>query len=408
MTAERGFYEPGVFDMRAPRPRPTALAWMTHALATRGKFEHPVLASPGWWRRDERPEANFAASLHGDSPAPYATYVPPRRADAGQPRPILISGATGTLGRAFARLCTTRGIAFRLLSRQDMDITSPESVERALERYQPWAVINAAGYVRVDDAEVDAERCFRENALGPELLAAACGARDVRLVTFSSDLVFGGERRSAYLESNRVQPLNQYGHSKVEAERRVLERMPDALVVRTGAFFGPWDHHNFLTLALGTIARGERFAAVEDVVVSPTYVPDLVHTCLDLLMDEATGVWHLTNEGEVTWAELATQAARLAGLNPRHVEARPLESFGWTAPRPRYSVLASERAQLMPPLTKALERYLEEDEIKPARRVSGGGRAACAECGGTVDEGHGDGRCGLHRKRGDGGVAAGG
>ncbi len=408
VTADRGFYEPGVFDMRAPRPRPTALAWMTHGLATRGSFEHPVLASPGWWRRDARPEANFAASLHGDSPVPYKTFIPTPRPGSEAPHPLLIVGATGTLGRAFARLCTTRGIAFRLLSREDMDIASRESVERALERYQPWAVINAAGYVRVDDAEVDVERCFRENTLGPEVLATVCGAHGVRLVTFSSDLVFGGERNSAYLESNGVRPLNQYGRSKVEAERRVLERMPDALVVRTGAFFGPWDRYNFVTLALGVLARGERFAAVDDVVVSPTYVPDLVHTCLDLLLDEASGVWHLTNAGEVTWAELATQAANLVGLDARRVEGRPLASFGWPAPRPRYSVLASERAAgLMPPLAKALERYLEEDEIKPARRAAGGGRAACAVCGGNADEGHGDGRCGLHRERGDGGVTAG-
>ena len=408
VTAERGFYEPGVFDLRSPRPRPTALAHMTRALATRGTFEHPVLASPGWWRRQERPEANFAASLHGDSTVPYTTYVPPRRAGSEQPQPVLITGATGTLGRAFARLCTTRGIAFRLLSRQDMDIASPQAVERALEQYQPWAVINAAGYVRVDEAEADVERCFRENALGPEILATACAARGVRLVTFSSDLVFGGERREAYRESDAVQPLNQYGRSTVEAERRVLERMPDAMVVRTGAFFGPWDAHNFVTLALGALARGERFAVADDVVVSPTYVPDLVHTCLDLLLDETRGLLHLTNAGEVTWAELATQAARLAGLDPSGVEARPLESFGWAAPRPRYSALASERVGLMPPLTKALERYLEEDELKPARKVAGGGRAACAVCGGTADEGHGDGRCGLHRERGDGGVAAGG
>jgi len=408
VTAERGFYEPGVFDMRAPKPRPTALAHMTHALATRGDFEHPLLDSSGWWRRKERPALNFAATLHGDSPAPHVTWIPNRCAEPAVPRPLLISGATGTLGRAFARLCMSRGIAFQLLSRQEMDIASPESVERALERYQPWAVINASGYVRVDDAEKDVERCFRENAIGPEVLATACAARGVKLVTFSSDLVFGDGQASPFVESSQVQPLNQYGRSKVEAERRVLERLPSALVVRTGAFFGPWDEHNFVTLALGALSRGETFAAADDVVVSPTYVPDLVHASLDLLIDEASGVWHLTNAGEVTWAELARQAAERVGLEPRQVEGRPLASFGWVAARPRYSALVSERGQVMPTLADALGRYLEEDEIKPMQRASGGGRAACAVCGGIDDASHGDGRCGLHRERGDGGVAAGG
>jgi dTDP-4-dehydrorhamnose reductase len=142
--------------------------------------------------------------------------------------------------------------------------------------------------------------------------------------------------------------------------------------------------------------------AADDVVVSPTYVPDLVHTCLDLLIDEASGVWHLTNAGEVTWAELARWAATLSGLDPLNVEGRPLSSFGLAAPRPRFSVLESERAQLMPALSNALERYLEEDEIRPA---AGGGRAQCKVCGGSIDESHGDGRCGVYRERGDGGVA---
>jgi dTDP-4-dehydrorhamnose reductase len=408
VTAERGFYEPGVFDIRAPKPRPTALAHMTRALATEGRYEHPLLDSPGWWRRDARPEANFAAGLHGDTPCPYRVVVNNRSPVVEQPRPLLITGATGTLGRAFARLCTNRGIAFRLLSRRDMDIASPESVEAALEKFKPWAVINTAGYVRVDDAEADAERCMRENAVGPEVLATVCAARGVKLVTFSSDLVFGENRDTPWVESSPVEPLNVYGRSKAEAERRVLERLPSALVVRTSAFFGPWDEHNFVTLALRALRRGETFAAAEDVFVSPTYVPDLVHTALDLLIDEERGVWHLANAGEVTWADLARQAAELAGLSPEGVEGRPLASFGWAAARPRYSVLASERGQVMPTLASALERYLREDEMEPTQQAAGGGRVACAVCGGSIDESHGDGRCGVHRQRGDGGVAAGG
>ncbi|MFP2912099.1 SDR family oxidoreductase, partial [Pyxidicoccus sp. 3LFB2] len=320
-------------------------------------------------------------------------------------RPLLITGATGTLGRAFARLCKSRGLAFKLLSRKELDIASPESVARAMDAYQPWAIINAAGYVRVDDAEKDAERCFRENTTGPEVLAAACAALDVRLVTFSSDLVFGDGQATPYVEGSAVKPLNVYGRSKVEAERRVLARLPSALVVRTGAFFGPWDRHNFVTLALAALARGERFEAADDAVVSPTYVPDLVQACLDLLIDEEQGVWHLVNDGEVTWAELARQAATLVGLDPLKVHGRPMASFGLPAARPRYSALASERGRVMPSLSNALDRYLEEDEILP---VQGGGRAACAVCGGNIDASHGDGWCRIHRERGDGGVAAGG
>jgi dTDP-4-dehydrorhamnose reductase len=360
VTVERGFYEPGAYDVRAPLPRPTAIARMTRGLATRGDFEHPVLASPGWWRRDHRPEPRAAVSLHGDSPVPYAITAPVRREGVSQPRPLLITGATGTLGRAFARLCEERGLAFRLLARQELDTASLRSVRRAFTRHRPWAVIHTGGCARVDAAERDGARCFRE----PGVLASACHHWGARLVTFSSDQVFDGERARAYREGDATRPLNRYGMGHVEAERRVLARLPAALVVRTGPLFGPWERDDLLTLALAALARGERFAAADDVVVSPTYVPDLVRTCLDLLLDEERGVWHLANAGEVTWVAFARQAARLAGWDAQRVEARPLESFEWTAPRPRYSALTSERGALMPGLAQALEHHLEAGGLK--------------------------------------------
>ena len=102
-----------------------------------------------------------------------------------------------------------RGLAHRLQSRAELDIADMASVRAALERWQPWAVINTAGFVRVDDAEHQ-PRQWRENALGPAVLAAACAASGVRLVTFSSDLVFDGVKREPYLESDAPGPLRGY------------------------------------------------------------------------------------------------------------------------------------------------------------------------------------------------------
>lgn len=107
-------------------------------------------------------------------------------------RPIAIIGARGTLGKAFARLCDLRGIQYHLLTRQEMDITDSVSVDTALTQLNPWAVVNAAGYVRVDDAERDVDTCLRVNAQGPAILAASCARQGIPLLTFSSDLVFDG------------------------------------------------------------------------------------------------------------------------------------------------------------------------------------------------------------------------
>jgi dTDP-4-dehydrorhamnose reductase len=220
-------------------------------------------------------------------------------------------------------------------------------------------VINTAGYVRVDEAENDLERCMRENAIGPAILAAACARHGVHLTTFSSDLVFDGGQDQPYVESSAVAPLNVYGRSKAEAELRVLDKHPGTLVVRTSAFFGPWDKHNFVTLALQALERGDSFTAANDMTVSPTYVPDLVHACLDLAIDGESGVWHLANVGSVSWAELALKAAEAAGIDASRLEAKPAAACGFTAERPRYTAMSSERGILLPALDNALSRYLE-------------------------------------------------
>jgi dTDP-4-dehydrorhamnose reductase len=211
-------------------------------------------------------------------------------------------------------------------------------------------------------AEHEQEKCFRENADGAATLAEECARRGTALLTFSSDLVFDGKKTTPYVESDEVSPLNVYGQSKAEAERRVLEVLPSALVVRTSAFFGPWDEHNFITVALRTLAEGRKFMAADDTMISPTYVPDLVGASLDLLIDGERGIWHLSNEGTISWAELARLVARRAGLDPNLVEARPTVFLQLAAPRPLYTVLASERGQLLPLFEDALERYLNERE----------------------------------------------
>ena len=138
----------------------------------------------------------------------------------------------------------------------------------------------------------------------------------------------------------------------------MLAANPAALVVRTAAFFGPWDDWNFVTRPLRAIAGCSPVDAAEDLVVSPTYVPDLVDALLDLLIDGERGVWHLASEGSTSWAELARDAARRAGLDASLVRGRPAAELGLAAPRPRSVVLASERGSIMRPLDDALHRYV--------------------------------------------------
>ena len=358
----RGYYEPGAFDVRSPLPRATAVATLMRGLAAGKVPDHPALHSEGWWRRSGR----FFCK-----PVPNPTVVMPlkhyRQAlPEGSAAPILITGASGTLGRAFARACAERHLAYRLLTRGEVDIADPAAVEAAIGRHSPWAVINASGYVRIDAAEADAERCFRENTAGPVVLARQCAARGIALLTFSSDQVFSGERTTPWLESDSTAPLNVYGRSKAEAEVAVLAEHPGAMVVRTSAFFGPWDVYNFVAATLRALAAGEEVPAADDERISPTYVPDLVKVCIDLLIDAESGLWHLANVGDVSWAEFARQAAARAGIDASRLRPCAAEALGQVAARPRFGVLGSERAALMPPLEDALHRYVLAVGQRPA------------------------------------------
>ncbi|MEH2248462.1 family 1 glycosylhydrolase [Nostoc sp.] len=353
VTKAHGYYEPGAFDLRSPHPRPTAIAKMVRVLATGHQPDHPLLDTPGWWHRQER-LLYPALSCSGE-------IGRARKSQATSPSaPLAILGARGTLGKAFARLCQVRGISYHLLTRQEMDITDPASVNAALTQLKPWAVVNAAGYVRVDDAEREPHVCLQVNAEGPAILAAACAQHNLPLLTFSSDLVFDGAVSNPYVETDTVAPLNVYGCSKVLAEKLVLQANPASLVIRTSAFFGPWDDYNFITIALRQLSAGNTFVAAEDGIVSPTYVPDLVHASLDLLIDGECGLWHLANKSAIAWADLARLAAKRAGVSVSNLIALPTEQLGLTALRPSYSVLGSSRGELMPSLDSAISRYLEE------------------------------------------------
>jgi dTDP-4-dehydrorhamnose reductase len=356
LTSNTECYEPGLFDLRSPLPRPTALARLINTLASGKKFTHPVIDSPGWWHRLDR----FCYPPVHSRPQKISNGLGTLDLSGVQSRPLLITGATGTLGQAFGRICEKRGLAYRLLSRKQLDIASPDSVVAALDLYEPWAIINAAGYVRVDDAEIEGEKCWRENVIGPECLARECSRRDLPLLTFSSDLVFDGLKETPYVESDNPAPLNVYGDSKAAAEERVLRHLPEALIIRTSAFFGPWDQFNFVYQVMNSLVQGSAFLAADDVYISPSYVPDLVNAALDLLIDNESGIWHIANPSVISWAEFANKVAERAGYDPSSIKSTSSRSFGFLARRPSFTPLASERGHFMPALEVSLDSFFRD------------------------------------------------
>jgi len=347
LTRRDGVYEPGPFDIRGPEPRRTALANAAMSLAKTGAYDHPVLDRAGWWKRASRFYRPPVSS-------PNACRL------AGSPRQLLITGATGALGNAISRLATHRGLDLVLASRHDVDVADAQSIRSALACYKPWAVVNAGVYLRVAQAEVEPQLSVRDTEIAPGALARACADLGIPFVTFSSDLVFDGRKGQAYRESDAVSPSCLYGASKAEAERLVLAANDKALVIRSGPYFGPWDRTNFVWSVLHSLAAGRGVEAGND-VISPAYVPDLVHAVLDLLIDGATGVWHVTNPGEISWRRWAERVAELAGLDPELVTGTPEDEA-------LNKVLATERGILLPPLDSALDRFFRDSEVDWAAR----------------------------------------
>ena len=351
LTQPRGRYECGVFDVRGAQPRPTAAAGLLRSVGS-SQTAWSVAEHPGWWRRDDRLEFEPSASAcattlsRGSSPdlAPNAA-------------PVLIVGATGTLGQALARGCAARGLSHVITDRSVLTLDDPASIGAALERYAPWAVINAAGWVRVDEAEGEPEACFLANTRGAITLGEACRERGVPLVSYSSDLVFDGTEGGPYNEGHEPRPLNVYGRSKAKAERGLLSLGGGNLVIRTAAFFSPHDPHNFARQVLERASRGEPTVAAMDLTVSPTFVPDLVNATLDLLIDGERGLWHLANQGGISWYDFAVAIATDAGLDDSMILPAKAADLGYAAARPPRVVLSSNRGQLLPPLDDALARF---------------------------------------------------
>lgn len=340
LTRDQSHYEAGVFDLTKNILRPTALAKLIKGLVKEGAYYHPLIKENGWWHK------SYPGNQHAISNSKID--------------PLLILGSTGTLGSAFIRICERRSIPYRAFTHNELDITKPEQIIQVINLYKPWAIINAVGYVNVDDAENNKEQCFEINAKAPAKLASLCHTYGIQLMTFSSDLVFDGEKQSPYLEPDFVKPLNIYGRSKAKGEELVLENFSSSLIIRTSAFFGPWDKYNFAFNILHSLKEKQNCTVVKDVVISPTYVPDLVDKSLDLLIDEEKGIWHLSNDGMLTWHEFAEEVALRGGYSKKHIISCYQQETSWKAKRPAYSVLQSNKGIKLPSLQHAIERFFEE------------------------------------------------
>lgn len=266
---------------------------------------------------------------------------------------IVVTGGSGQLGTAFRDLLPKAAFPGRNL----VDLTRPHSLPASLERLAPSLLVNCAAYTAVDRAESEPELAMTVNGVAVEALARFAARAGIGMVTFSTDYVFDGETPEPRVESSPTSPINAYGVSKRAGEEAALDVGGQVLVIRTSWLLSG-THRNFLTAILGRARQGE-VRVVDDQHGSPTFASDLAASTLAAVQAGATGLLHLAGPTPTTWFGLAVEATRLAGLNPILVTPIPTSDYLTPARRPRYSILASERARAlglapMPPWRQVL------------------------------------------------------
>jgi dTDP-4-dehydrorhamnose reductase len=279
---------------------------------------------------------------------------------------ILLIGGTGQLGGDLIR--NNPGHEIEAPGRDALDLGRPGEAAALIARSRPDVVVNCAAFHNVPKCEEEPAQAFLVNCVAVRDLAAACAAQDVRLVTFSSDYVFGGERREPWREDDKPAPLQIYGISRLAGEHAALAAAPaHTVVIRTCGLYGRSGARskggNFVDARVADARAGRRIEMASEQVVAPTSTNDLSRAVFALLASphHAPGIYHLVNEGECSWYEFTREIVRLVGGG---VEVSPVDRGGRSGAmrRPLYSVLANTKARALGitlrPWRDALAAYL--------------------------------------------------
>ena len=281
---------------------------------------------------------------------------------------VLVTGYAGQLGYDTVRLLEARGIDCRGVDMADFDLTDGQAVKDYVQTYRPTAIVHCAGYTSVDKAESQPEICAAVNGMGTVNIVRAALAVGAKVVFISTDYVFPGTGDQPWKINDPYGPRNVYGMSKVQGEDAVRSLITRYFILRTSWVFGK-NGNNFVRTMIRLGKEKREIRVVNDQIGSPTYTKDLARVICDMLMTEKYGIYHVRNEGFMSWYDFAKMIMEKTGL-PCRVLPVPSSEYPTPAKRPLNSrldgsKLAEAGFEPMPPVEDALDRYLEEirDEV---------------------------------------------
>ncbi|MBM4044871.1 MAG: dTDP-4-dehydrorhamnose reductase [Planctomycetes bacterium] len=234
---------------------------------------------------------------------------------------VLIPGAGGMFSSDLVRFlnelkasrAVSGGLEVVAAPETGLDITDAAKVDAFVAACEPNIIINCAAYTDVDRAEAEPEKALAVNAVGPENLAKSAKRHGAKLVHISTNYVFSGDKGSPYVETDEAQPVNVYGRTKLEGDRRVAEHCPNHLIIRTAWLFGR-KGRNFIETMLKLGREKGALAVVADELGSPTFTLDLAAATWNLISIQAMGVFHVANTGVCSRLDEAQAIFDLAGL----------------------------------------------------------------------------------------------
>lgn len=255
---------------------------------------------------------------------------------------VLVTGGSGQLGYHLQKQFP-KGFTVIAPGRNELDLSSGDSVQAYLEAQNVDAIINAGAYTGVDAAEADAEVAERVNTIAPKLMAEYCQSQDIPLIQISTDFVFDGTQGRPYAVNDCTNALGVYGQTKLAAEQHVLGA-PKGYVLRTAWVYS--EHGaNFIKTMLRLAGQRSQLGVVADQVGSPTYAANLAAATWALLQEEPSQrLFHYSDAGICSWYDFALAAFELGavkGLIDKVPEVSPLTTNQYPTPaaRPSYSVL---------------------------------------------------------------------
>jgi dTDP-4-dehydrorhamnose reductase len=269
---------------------------------------------------------------------------------------ILLTGGTGQVGYELQTTLKPLGAVWAP-SRQEFDLSDPESLRAKIQTYQPDLIVNPAAYTAVDQAESEPELAHATNAEAPRVMAEEAHKLGIPLIHYSTDYVFDGSKTEPYTEEDVPNPLNVYGKTKLEGERVIQQAHDQCLILRTSWVYSPTQGKNFYRTMLRLFQEKEEIRVVDDQIGAPTSAQFLAEKTAEILSQLKTkeegenrwGIYHLTESDAMSWYDFSSSIYSKFRAHDRHTVVTrrivPISSseFLFVARRPMMSILSNEK-----------------------------------------------------------------